>query len=236
MRRLVKKAQEDPKVLESLRELFKEMPEQKSRETDLGQFDKGIDRLAQIEKQAQTLQAVAEKAKEHSEVAQRVRKLLEETRRKLDTVGPVPNTRCLDVLASTASWKPFPAANKAGLTGQGIAVDYQLKVTNNCEWTVDDTEFQVTEAFTCPANCEPPELGSGAETDHITSIPSTLSVKGSGVGTLSTLVYCEQVDSNFDATELVQPESITTTVVAVGNAEVINEPVTAPEGVISVYP
>jgi hypothetical protein len=45
MQQLVKKAQEDPKVLESLRKLFEEKPEQKSREADLGQRDLGTERL-----------------------------------------------------------------------------------------------------------------------------------------------------------------------------------------------
>jgi plasmid maintenance system antidote protein VapI len=70
MRRLAEKAQENPKILESVKKLFEEIPGKEGRETDRRKLDKGTERLTPD--------------KIDPEVWRNVRKMLTEKRRNLD--------------------------------------------------------------------------------------------------------------------------------------------------------
>jgi hypothetical protein len=195
MRRLAEKAQEHPEILESVRKLFEEMPGKKSSETDLGQLDKGTERLAQIDKQAQTLQAVVEKAKENPEFGQRVRELLEEKRRKLDEP-------CMQDSFPASSVRGEVAPVEGG--GTVLQVLSDLGTTNICSDSVSSVQFGRIISYTCPPDCTPSTGGSATEStpaeSFIPGVPSTIDQYATSKGSATDRLYCIQTDANGNET------------------------------------
>jgi hypothetical protein len=134
----------------------------------------------------------------------------EPKRRKLDEV-------CLQWLEGTKAISLGATPIEVnGVTGQAFAAEYDLQVDNMCGETVNNVFFTVTQEYACTTGCQPAGGGLGEKMTAVAGNPSTIENGQLSQGQAFSYVYCEQVDSNGQATELVPPATITVTAMAYG--------------------
>jgi hypothetical protein len=207
IRRLVEKAREHPEVLESLKKLFEEVPEQNHRKLlaesrPPSEQDKGTEHL--------TPEKIDQEVLENTK-----RKLYEECLQWLSVKGVLGSTTIVD----------------GPLSGEGTTVELSLQADNNCGGTVDNVQFNAGITYTCPSECKPGNGGSvgevGGQEVVENGAPSTIENGQLSQAQLITAAFCQQVDSNGDVTAILPPSSVSALVTTLGtyNGEVVQTPV-----------